>query len=121
MSKDVMRKIEDRLYHLLSDHWGGNDSVPSTSLDFRFGESWPDIANFHNDSFELWIGTMHEWHTHMNRQDARRLGWWILWDWWVISEWFGLRRWLWYKLLFRRVARWQALTTLLRSAAKGKV
>lgn len=100
-------RFEDKLAHLLSDHWCGNDTIPGSSKEFRFGESWPDIANPHNDGSELWIGTMNRWHTHMNRPDAHRLAWWILVNWWAIGEWFGLKRWLWYKLLHRRVMRWE--------------
>ncbi len=100
--------LEQRLYHWLSDEWGGNDTVPGTSLDFRFRETtWPDIANPHNDGSELWIGTMDRWHTHMERSEAHRLALWILVTWWGKGEWFGLKRWLWYKLLFRRVNRYR--------------
>ena len=97
--------IEDKLAHLLSDQWCGNDYPPGSEKQILFTESWPDIANIHNDGSELWIGTMHEWHTHMNRHDAHRLAWFILWTWWIRGEWLGLKRMLWYKLLFRRVRR----------------
>ena len=99
--------VEDKLYHLLSDHWGNGDHAPSTSTEFRFStNSWPEIASLREDSSVVWIGTMSEWHTNFERRDARRLGWWLLWDWWVKGEWFGWRRWAWYKLLRRRVAKY---------------
>lgn len=100
--------IENWLSHLLSDQWCGNDTIPGSTKEMRFTDgSWPDIVNIHNDGCELWIGTMDEWHTHMNRTDARRMAWFILWEWWAKGEWFGLKRAAWYRLLHRRVARWQ--------------
>ena len=104
--------IEDRLYHLLSDHAYGNDNPPGTRARFEFKHgSWPEIATTYNDDGALmWIGTGSEWHTNFNQKDARRLAWFILWNWWAKGQWFGLRRWAWYKLLHRRIARWRAFT-----------
>ena len=100
--------IENWLYRRLSDKWCGNDTIPGSTKEMRFtGKSWPDIVNIHNDGSELWIGTLDTWHTHMSRTDARHMAWFILWEWWAKGEWFGIKRAIWYRLLHRRVARWQ--------------
>ena len=52
-----------------------------------------------DDGFVLWIGYPHKWHFSVDRSEARRLAWFVLWTWWARGEWFGLRRWAYYRAL----------------------
>lgn len=45
-----------------------------------------------NDGSELWFGTPHEWHTHLDSKDVRRLFWYLIFEWYGRARWFGLRR-----------------------------
>ncbi len=83
-----------------------NDRPPGSTQHLRFGEIElddgirPYVATTDvNDGFELWLGTMHEWHVYYRHDQARKLAIFILWDWWFKGTWCGLKRWLWYKAL----------------------
>lgn len=84
----------------LGSTWCGNTGcVPGSHLDTAL--EYPPVVHVGNDGFEIWLGTPDEWLCRMNRADAKRLAFWILFRWWAMAEWFGLRRWLYYKALRR--------------------
>ena len=95
-----------RWMRLFGDEWCGNHDVPASHLALRVPmDDDYRVYGVGNDSFELWIGYSHEWRWHMDRSEARRLAWFILWRWFVVGEWFGLRRWLYYRALSASVRR----------------
>lgn len=101
-----MSKISRYFYYLLGEDYGGNSAPPGSTQQLRFGEIDPDnserpyvATTGNNDGFELWLGTMYEWHVFYRAPEARKLAWFILWTWWIKGTWCGSRRWIWYKLL----------------------
>lgn len=102
------KSLEDRLFILLGDDWGGNPSPPGQNVNIHTRAadesgvervfSWGS-----NDGFVLGIGYPDQWHVFLNRREATMLWWTITFR--ALSTWFGLRRWVWYRLLSRRVAR----------------
>ena len=99
------RTIEDKLFIILGDDWGGNPSPPGGNVTIRTKGREQGVEHVFswqsNDGFELGIGYPDQWLAHLGRKEAA-------WLWWTItlralSTWFGLRRWLWYQLLGRRV------------------
>lgn len=99
-----MKKLENRLFELLSTEWCGNDSPPLRYKKLTYGRKWggESIVSFENDSGELGFGYPDKWKMFIDRKDFHIIVRWYLkqWSW---GEWFGLRRWIWYKLLHRRV------------------
>ena len=94
--------VADVVYRKLATDWCGNSHPPGDHWRKDFGpDSYPQIAVWNNDGFELWLGMPHEWHTHMPRAQARRLAWFIVQS--DIAIWFGLRRKVWYWALRRKV------------------
>lgn len=106
--ESYLRRAENRLYDVLGTDWCGGTGPPMSHLSLDLPREEHDaelVAMILNDGFELWLGYPHEWCFHMNRRQARALAFWYLGLW--VREWFGLRRWLWYRLLHRRVERYQ--------------
>lgn len=91
--------------------WCGNRTVPGENLSLRMpmrGADHPDDVKVYctlNDGFELFMGYPNEWRWHIQRDEAHRLAWFILWTWWAKGEWFGLRRWAYYRGLHAHVSR----------------
>lgn len=104
--------VERFLYHWLSEKWCGNDMVPLDHRTFRWSDHGCDyVFSFLGDAGEVGFGFPSEWHGIYRRKDFHRVIRWYIRQ-WMWSEWFGLRRWLWFKLLFRRVARHRKLRPL---------
>ena len=106
-------KLENKLYHILSTDWCGNDDVPLTyrRLKIKHDDGLEYVISFENDSFELGFGYPDKWLMFLGRKDFHKVMRWYLKN-WAWGEWFGLRRYLWYKLLHRKVERtkaWQRL------------
>jgi len=92
---------EQRLYHLLSEKWCGNDNVPLGNRTLTTDDDGCErVFSFLNDSFEIGIGCPDRWHAIIRRETIHRFIWWYLRQ-WALGEWFGARRWIWYKLLDR--------------------
>lgn len=100
------KTLEDKMFILLGDDWGGVPNPPGqlTRVTYADTDGIEYVFSYRgNDGFELGIGYPEKWLTHLSQRAARRL-------WWAItknhlSTWFGVRRWLWYKLLSRQVNR----------------
>ena len=102
----LVDRLADVIYRRLATDWCGNSHPPGDHWRKHFGpDSYPELAVWNNDGFELWIGMGHEWHTHMPRSQARRLAWFIVQS--DIAIWFGLRRKVWYWALGRRVRKYR--------------
>ena len=100
----MSRRIANLIYNHLGTDWCGSPHPPGDHWRIDFGpDSYPEIAVWNNDGFELWLGMKYEWHTHMPRSQARRLAWFILWS--DVRLWFGLRRKLWYWALRKQLKR----------------
>lgn len=97
---------ENRLYHILSTKWCGNEVPPldheTLYVDDPHGCKY--VFSFLNDSFEIGIGYPSQWNTILRRETIHKFIRWYLFK-YVFIEWLGIRRWLWYKLLHRSVCR----------------
>lgn len=101
-----MKKIEDWVYKHLATEWCGGEHPPGDHETTYFKDpSWPEVACWLNDGSELWLGTKHDWHTHMIRKNARQLAFFIIWS--DVKIWFGLRRKIWYWALHKKVNRFK--------------
>jgi len=99
-------KVASVIYDHLGTEWGGSPHPPGDNVSKDFGpDSYPQIAVWNNDGFELWLGMKDQWHTHMPRSQARQLALFILWS--DVRIWFGLRRTVWYWALRRRVRKYK--------------
>jgi hypothetical protein len=108
--KRRLRSFEDWAFDFLGSHWGGNTNAPGANIDGRIGDCY--VVSTRNDGYEVFIGYEHEWKIHFRGPEAAQLVRFIVWDWWAKGMGCGLRRWAWYKLLSRRVARYQKRTSV---------
>lgn len=106
-----MSAMSDRLVNFIYNHigskWCGSPTPPGDHHRIDFGpDTYPQIAVWNNDGYELWIGMNDRWHTHMPRSQARRLAWFIFTS--DLRIWFGLRRKVWYWALHQRVRHYKS-------------
>lgn len=97
--------IERMLFEKVSNNDGYYNRPPlcSRRLYFKHGNCDMVIC-LNNDGHETWIGSLNEWHTHMDNKTFRELCFWHL-KTWALVDWFGLRSLIYYKLLSRSVNR----------------
>ena len=102
----MRKRIVEWIYNHVGTDWGGSPHPPGDSWRKDFGpDTYPSVAVWNNDGFELWLGTSHAWHTHMPRKQARALALHILWC--DVRLWFGLRRKVWYWALRQKVRKYR--------------
>lgn len=123
ISRFLFRPFWQRVLHLTSQEWLGNDSPPLDNRQLLKYDVYTDNSQWDNEAYsiatliedghEVWFGYHNEWKWHMRRSDFNKMILRYLFV-QVWHNWFGLRNWLYFKALHKVVNKQQRLIGRIR-------